>query len=195
MVISQAAILERIIDPEQVPITPEVGHYLLSLDIRAADRQRLEELRAKARKGEIAPAEQAELDSFHQVGRLLADWQAKARQALGAGPAATGTEATETSLEVAPGILRSMRAFWRDLPGLLPLKSRKRRWVAYYGEERIGFGRTQAELYQECFRRGFKDSEFFVGRVEPRPAPPWEVEEMDPSLYEFGEVDSAQRSE
>src|SRR5713226_9311416 len=78
--------------------------------------------------------------------------------------------------DIEPGIRRSMEAYWRDLPQLLPLKSRKRRWVAYHGDERIAFGRGQWELYDECFRRGLREDEFYVGPLEPDEIPPWEPE-------------------
>ena len=55
--------------------------------------------------------------------------------------------------EIAPGIRRSMEAYWRDLPQLLPLKSRKRRWVAYHGDERIGIAKDDEPLIRECLRR------------------------------------------
>src|SRR5262245_29769783 len=38
---------------------------------------------------------------------------------------------------IPPGIRRAQAAYWRDLPELLKLKSRRRRWVAYHGEERV----------------------------------------------------------
>src|SRR5262249_37760758 len=37
---------------------------------------------------------------------------------------------------IPPGIRRSQEAYWRDLPQLVKLKSRKRLWVAYHGDER-----------------------------------------------------------
>jgi hypothetical protein len=83
-----------------------------------------------------------------------------------------------------PLMLRSMKSFWRDLPELLKLKSRPRRFVAYHGEDRIGFGRTQTELYQECFRRGLQRGEFYVGLLEEREAPPWGSTPLEQSLYE-----------
>jgi len=55
---------------------------------------------------------------------------------------------------------RSTDAFYRNLPELL--KKHYGKWVAYHGDECIGVGRTQSELYQECLRRGFKDDEFDV---------------------------------
>jgi hypothetical protein len=80
---------------------------------------------------------------------------------------------------VAPGVRRSQEAYWRDLPALLKLRNERRRWVAYHGDERVGFGRTAAELYQKCLRRGWTDADFYVDRLEPRAFPPWEAEEIE----------------
>src|SRR2546423_1437759 len=78
-------------------------------------------------------------------------------------PSAPEPPAGMTSL-----MFQSQQAFWRDLPELLKLRSRKRQWVAYHGDERIGFGKTGTDLYQECFRRGLQRGEFYVGLLEPR---------------------------
>ena len=78
-------------------------------------------------------------------------------------------------MPIPPMIQRSQEAFGRDLPELL--KKRRGQWVAYHGDERIGFGRTETQLYQECFRRGLTDDEFVVRIVVPQ----WE-EDID-----FGE--------
>ena len=67
--------------------------------------------------------------------------------------------------EIAPMTARSQAAFRRDLPELL--KTHYRQWVAYHGEDRVRFGRTQFELYEECYRRGWHDDEFVVRSVEP----------------------------
>jgi hypothetical protein len=66
---------------------------------------------------------------------------------------------------IPPLILEAQEAFRRDLPQLL--KERPGQWVAYSGEQRIGFGATQLGLYQECLRRGFKEDEFLVRSIEP----------------------------
>jgi hypothetical protein len=57
--------------------------------------------------------------------------------------------------------------------------------VAYHGDERIGFGKTQTEVYQECFRRGLQRGEFYVGWIEADEIPPWGTIQGDWSLYEF----------
>lgn len=67
--------------------------------------------------------------------------------------------------EPLPMIQKSIDAFRQDLPQLL--KTHPGKWVAYHGDERFGFGRTQTELYQEGFRRGFTRYDFIVGFVEP----------------------------
>lgn len=47
-------------------------------------------------------------------------------------------------MTIAPMMLRSQQAFWRDLPELLKVKSNKRQWVAYHGDTRVVFGKTKA---------------------------------------------------
>jgi hypothetical protein len=90
----------------------------------------------------------------------------------------------ETAAAIPPMLHRSQQAYWRDLPALLPLRSRARRWVAYHGDERIGIGRTETELYQECFRRGLRRDEVYVGRLEATDIPPWATIRIDRSPFE-----------
>ena len=92
----------------------------------------------------------------------------------------TQPQSNSDEWQIAPGIVRSMQAYWRDLPQLLPLRSRKREWVAYHGDDRLAFGRSQTELYEECIRRGLRDDEFYIGRLEPDFQPPWEPIEVEP---------------
>src|SRR5207253_750462 len=58
--------------------------------------------------------------------------------------------APDPRTRIAPLMRRSQEAFWRDLPDLLTLRSKRRQWVAYGGDERVTFGRTDLEVYQEC---------------------------------------------
>jgi hypothetical protein len=46
------------------------------------------------------------------------------------------------------------------------MKTRSRQWVAYHGDERVGFGRSKTDLCQECFHRGLRRGEFVVRRIE-----------------------------
>jgi hypothetical protein len=99
--------------------------------------------------------------------------------------------APEPPASIAPEMLRSMQAYWRELPELLKCKSKARRWVAFHGDDRVGFGKSQTELYQECLRRGWQRGEFYVGRLEadPEGIPPWGTLEGEWSLFEVGEAD------
>jgi hypothetical protein len=95
--------------------------------------------------------------------------------------------------EILPMILRSQHAFWRDLPGLLMDRGNHRKWAAYHGEERVTITRSMVDAYQECFRRGLKRGEFYVGRLDAQPdgIPPWGTIECDRSLYEATDPDEA----
>ncbi len=90
-------------------------------------------------------------------------------------------------------VLRSMRAFWKDLPGLLTNRRNHRKWAAYHDEERVAITRDDVDAYQACLRRGLKSGEFYVGKLEPAPdgIPPWGRLEGDWSLYEGTEVGEA----
>jgi hypothetical protein len=91
-------------------------------------------------------------------------------------------EPTDVVAEDAPGIpagiLRSQRAFWRDLPHLLSQRKLRGRWVCYHGDERIGIG-THEELIRDCRRREILD-DAYLGRIRHRELPPWEPEEVEP---------------
>jgi hypothetical protein len=67
--------------------------------------------------------------------------------------------------EPLPMIQKSIDAFRRDLPGLLQTHPGK--WVAYHGDQRVGWGESQTELYQRCFARGLTRDDFIVGFTEP----------------------------
>ncbi len=91
--------------------------------------------------------------------------------------------------EIPPLMLRSQQAFWQDLPELLKDERNHGKWVAYHGGERVAVRQSDVEAYQECFRRGLKHEEFYVGRLEADPdgVPPWGTLEADWSLFEVTE--------
>jgi len=82
--------------------------------------------------------------------------------------------------EPLPMIQESIQAFRRDLPEML--KSHRGKWVAYHGDDRIGFGKTQTELYQKCFRRGLTRDDFVVCGVEEGTFDPDEEIEISPDV-------------
>ena len=73
--------------------------------------------------------------------------------------------ATSGLLPIPQMIQVSQAAFRRDLPALM--KTHYGYWVAYHGEERLGFARSKSKLVQECLRRGLKEDEFVVRGVAP----------------------------
>jgi len=91
---------------------------------------------------------------------------------------------SEPRAQIAPLMLQSMQAFWRELPELLKQKSKSRLWVGYHADERVCFGPDDIDVYQECFRRGLQRGQFYVGKIEVDETPPWGTLNGDWSLYE-----------
>ena len=79
---SEAAILSRIIETDESEITPDVARYLLSMQLPEADRDRVNQLSARARAGALTSAEETELDSYLHIGSLLGVMQSRARRFL-----------------------------------------------------------------------------------------------------------------
>jgi hypothetical protein len=68
---SEMAILRRIVDTDQ-PILPVVAaRAILKLDFSRSDLDRMNELAAKNRKGELSTDESEELDNYIRVGQTL----------------------------------------------------------------------------------------------------------------------------
>ena len=80
--VSEVAIFGRLIERNESHLAPEVARYLLALDFRGPDRDRMNELAEKAREGHLTREEDVELNSYIQVGNLLAILQSKARKSL-----------------------------------------------------------------------------------------------------------------
>lgn len=79
---TEAAILARVIEADETEITPDVARYLLSMQLPDADRDRVDELSARARAGSLTGAEESELDSYLHIGSLLGVMQSRARKLL-----------------------------------------------------------------------------------------------------------------
>jgi hypothetical protein len=100
------------------------------------------------------------------------DLQANARSELAAEPAAPAPaqgppeEQTMPDFGIPHMVARSREAFLRDLPRLLEVRPRE--WVAYHGDDQLGFAKTRTELYQACLRRGLRREEFLVCSIEPQ---------------------------
>jgi hypothetical protein len=79
---NEVAILSRVLEPDEVPLSPEAARSILALKFRPRDRARMRELSAKAREGTLTPDEKTEIDSYEKVGHLLSLLKARAKVAL-----------------------------------------------------------------------------------------------------------------
>ncbi len=64
-------------------------------------------------------------------------------------------------------ILEAQAAFFADLPEML--RDRYKQWVAYHGKHRIGFGKDDWALEEECLRQGYPEDELLIYLVYPYP--------------------------
>ena len=79
---SEAAIWERVIQPERSDLNPEAARSILQLSFAENDRNRMHELALKGQEGKLTPDEAAQLDNYRRIGRLLELMQSKARLSL-----------------------------------------------------------------------------------------------------------------
>jgi len=84
---TEAAILARMLEPDERELTPDAARYLLSIKLPAGDEDRVDELSAKARAGSLTAAEAQELDGYLHIGSLVAILQSTARRILKQAPA------------------------------------------------------------------------------------------------------------
>jgi len=80
--VTEAAVFSRIFEPEKPNLSPEAARSILQLDFKSDDRDHMNALAAKARQGTLTKQENEDLDTYIQVGHLLAIMQSKARQSL-----------------------------------------------------------------------------------------------------------------
>lgn len=78
----EASILSRAIAPDSGTWSPSVAQGILSLTLSSADRDRMNDLAAKAGDGALDADEQLEIESYRQACRLLDLMKAKARLSL-----------------------------------------------------------------------------------------------------------------
>jgi hypothetical protein len=72
---------ERVVSPWD-DLSPEAADALLRLRFPQRDIDRMNELAALARDGQLTPAQSQELELYNRVGHMLAVVQSKARMAL-----------------------------------------------------------------------------------------------------------------
>jgi hypothetical protein len=79
---TEAAIWERLFQPESEELSREAAEGLLSIEFSHSDESRMSELAAKHSEGDLSPDEQQELESYRRVGYLLDLIRSRARRAL-----------------------------------------------------------------------------------------------------------------
>ena len=83
---SQSEIIARALDESPTGLSPEGAKFFLSLQLAPRDRERMDELAEKARRGELADAEEREIDEYRRTVRLVELIKLKARIALQKSP-------------------------------------------------------------------------------------------------------------
>jgi hypothetical protein len=79
---SDVVIFGRLLDSGDGALSPDTARYLLTLEFRQEDRERMHALSLKAQEGTLTPEEKVEIDSYERVGHLLSILKSKARRAL-----------------------------------------------------------------------------------------------------------------
>ena len=79
---SEAALLERVVDPKASNLSVDAAQALLELKFTPDDLDRLNELSAKVSEGTLDSREQQELDGFLLIGHLIDLMHSKARLSL-----------------------------------------------------------------------------------------------------------------
>jgi hypothetical protein len=72
-----------------------------------------------------------------------------------------------------PGIIKSMKAYMRELPALLANPKHDGWWVCYHGDERIGIAYKGRELLRKCVERGFQEDEIYIGIIQKQDPDEW----------------------
>src|SRR5947209_1641772 len=68
---SEAAIWTRLIQPERDDLSADAARSILRIEFTEQDKQRMHELALKNQEGSLTESEQAEIDNYCHVGRLL----------------------------------------------------------------------------------------------------------------------------
>jgi len=77
-----ADILSRAIRPQDGDMSVDAARSILKFQLSSNDRDRVDELAAKARDGSLTDEERAELDDYERITALLELMQSKARRSL-----------------------------------------------------------------------------------------------------------------
>jgi hypothetical protein len=76
-------------------------------------------------------------------------------------------------VDTPPGIIKSMKAYLRELPTLLANPKYDRCCVVYHGDERIGIAKSERDLARECLKRGLREDECYFGIIAKQDPDEW----------------------
>ena len=79
---SQAAILDRVIQPGLADWPPAAAQAILGLGFDETDRKRMNSLLEKAKEAELSNEEAAVLENYRHIGKLLELMKSRARRSL-----------------------------------------------------------------------------------------------------------------
>jgi hypothetical protein len=89
---SEVVLWSRVLQPESGDLSPEAARSILRLELGEQDRVRMHGLVVRGQAGTLTEAEEAELEVYCRVGRLLDLMRSTARRSLsGRGVAARST--------------------------------------------------------------------------------------------------------
>jgi hypothetical protein len=77
-----AQVWERTMLPDRGDLEPEAARFFLKAQFTEEDRERMNQLAAKARSGSLTDQEAVELENFMQLGCFLDLMKSKARRSL-----------------------------------------------------------------------------------------------------------------
>jgi len=80
--LTDVAILERVINPGLGDFSPDLARHVLGLDFPPEDHARYAELAAKAQEGTLTDEERAELENYLNINTFLTILKAKAEVSL-----------------------------------------------------------------------------------------------------------------
>lgn len=78
----EAAILARLVGPDEPRLSAQTAKGILTLGFSRADKERMHDLVEKACAGTLSDDEQAEAEAYSRIGSLLGILKSKARRAL-----------------------------------------------------------------------------------------------------------------
>jgi hypothetical protein len=79
---SEAAILNRVIEPDKPTFSSESARDILALDFSQDDKERMHQLSLKAQEGILTADEEDAINNYERVGHLINILQSKARRSL-----------------------------------------------------------------------------------------------------------------